>query len=52
MGGGNGIVYGVSETLFEPETNITREQIAAILYRYASFKGYDVTVGRGYNILS
>ena len=48
----NGIVYGVSETLFEPETNITREQIAAILYRYASFKGYDVTVGEDTNILS
>ena len=48
----NGIVYGVSETLFEPETNITREQIAAILYRYAFFKGYDMTVGEDTNILS
>ena len=26
-----------------PEDDITREQMAAILYRYAAFKGYDVT---------
>ena len=39
----NGIVNGVSETSFAPNTAITREQMAAILYRYAQFKGYDVT---------
>ncbi len=31
----NGIVNGVSETAFDPEGSITREQIVAILYRYA-----------------
>ncbi len=41
----NGIVNGVSETEFAPNNNITREQIAAIIYRYASAKGYDVTQG-------
>ena len=39
----NGIVNGVSETSFAPDNPITREQLAAILYRYAQFKGYDVT---------
>ncbi len=31
----NGIVNGVSPTEFEPESNVTREQIATILYRQA-----------------
>lgn len=39
----NGIVNGVSETRFAPDDPIIREQLAAILYRYAQFKGYDVT---------
>ena len=39
----NGIVNGVSETSFAPDNQITREQMAAILYRYAQFKGYDVS---------
>ena len=32
---GKGIVNGTSETTFDPDANITREQIAAILHRYA-----------------
>ncbi|MBR6518382.1 MAG: S8 family serine peptidase [Oscillospiraceae bacterium] len=36
----NGIVNGETETKFAPDSNITREQIAAIVYRYAFFKGY------------
>ncbi len=48
----NGIVSGVTETEFAPNDNITREQIAAIMHRYAKFKGYDVTVGENTNILS
>ena len=32
----NGIVNGTSRTTFEPDGNITREQMAAILYRYAN----------------
>ena len=39
----NGIVNGVSETSFAPDDSITREQMAAILYRYAQYKGYDVS---------
>lgn len=39
----NGIVNGVSETRFAPDDPIIREQLAAILYRYAQFKGYAVT---------
>ena len=37
------IVNGVSEKKFSPEMNITREQFATILIRFASYKGYDVT---------
>ena len=39
----NGIVNGISETQFAPGNNITREQLATILYRYAQAKGYDVS---------
>ena len=37
-----GIVKGMSATSYEPDTAITREQIAAILYRYAGFKGEEI----------
>lgn len=39
----NGIVNGTSATAFSPNNPITREQMAAILYRYAQFKGYDIS---------
>ena len=39
----NGIVNGTSDTTFAPLNNITREQMAAILYRYAQYKEYDVS---------
>ena len=39
----NGIVNGYSDGRFGPNDPITREQLAAILYRYASFKGFDVS---------
>jgi len=39
----NGIVTGYDSTTFAPSNNITREQLAAILYRYAAYKGCDVT---------
>lgn len=39
----NNIVNGITTTTFGPDNAITREQMAAILYRYAQFKGYDVT---------
>ena len=36
----NGIAYGVSEKDFAPNANITREQIATIMYRYSTYKSY------------
>ena len=39
----NGIVNGVSDAEFAPNDNITREQLAAILYRYAEYNDYDVS---------
>lgn len=48
----NGIVGGYGGGLFGPEDNITREQLATILYRYAQAKGHDVSVGEDTNILS
>ena len=39
----NGIVNGVSETSFDPDAAITREQMAAILYRYAAYWELDVS---------
>ena len=47
----NGIVTGYSDKEFGPNDAITREQFAAILYRYSQFKGYDVSVGEDTNIL-
>ncbi len=35
----NGIVTGYSETMFGPNDPVTREQLSAILYRYAIYKG-------------
>ena len=46
------IVSGCDNGKFEPNQKITREQLAAILYRYAAYKGYDVSVGADTNILS
>ena len=39
----NKIVNGYSDTKFGPSEDITREQFASILYRYAQFKGYDLS---------
>ena len=47
-----GIVTGYNDTEFGPHDNILREQIAAIMYRYSKFKGYDVSAGEDTNILS
>ena len=37
----NGIISGVSEDEFAPDSKITREQIATIMYRYAVYKGVE-----------
>ena len=42
--GANGIVTGYDNGSFGPEDPLTREQMAAILYRYAVYKGYDTEV--------
>ena len=39
----NGIVAGYDNGTYGVGDTITREQFAAILYRYASLKGYDIT---------
>ncbi len=38
-----GIVYGISSAEFAPDANITREQMATIIYRYAKYKNSDFT---------
>lgn len=37
------IVNGYSQTLFGPDDVITRQQLSAILYRFAAFRGYDIS---------
>lgn len=41
----NGIMGGYGNSSFAPNDPITREQLAAIFYRYAQHKGYDTTQG-------
>ena len=40
----NGIFAGYGKDKFGPDDPITREQLAAIFYRYVDYKGYDLTV--------
>lgn len=44
-----GVVNGTSDTTFSPNSYVTREQIAAILYRYADTMGDNVTVSGNLN---
>ncbi len=44
-GSAHSIVLGYENNRFGPDDDVTREQLAAILYRYAQYKGYDVTAG-------
>ena len=39
----NGIVTGYNSAAFGPNDQITREQMATILYRYSRYKGYDIS---------
>ncbi len=48
----NGIVNGYGEGKFGPNDVITREQLAAIMYRYSNYKKYNTSVGEDTNILS
>ena len=45
----NGIVNGVGDGLFDPDGQITREQIVTILYRYAKFSGMDTSASGDYS---
>ena len=46
------IVNGCSESSFAPGDALTREQLAAILWRYAKSENIDVSIGENTNILS
>ena len=48
----NKLTNGVTATTFAPAQAISRQQFLTILYRYAQFMGYDVSVGEDTNILS
>ena len=48
----NGIVTGVGDNKFEPDTQITREQIATILYRYAQYKQYGTSASASLSAFS
>jgi hypothetical protein len=39
----NGIVTGTSKTTFAPNGDVTREQMATFLYRFARYMGYDIS---------
>lgn len=44
-GNENGIINGVSDTEFEPDERITREQLATMIYRYIKFNGEEGLTG-------
>ena len=48
----NGIVNGTSTSTFSPNANVTREQMAAILYRYAQYKKYNTSASSSLNSFS
>lgn len=39
----HGITTGISDTEFAPERTVARQEVASFLYRYAKYKGYDIT---------
>lgn len=47
-----GICQGIGDGLFAPEQEISREQLAVMLYNYAKYQGYDLSLGADTNILS
>jgi hypothetical protein len=48
----HGIASGIGGNQFAPESSITREQLAVMLYQYAKYKGLDVSIGANTNSLS
>lgn len=47
-----GIVSGTGTNSFSPDAAVTREQFAVMLWNYARYRGYDVSIGEDTNILS
>ena len=47
----NKLIYE-NDSDFNPESAVSRQQLASVLYLYAQLKGYDVSVGEETNILS
>lgn len=47
----NGVVKGYADGRFHPNDAVTREQMATLLYRFAEYKGYDVSIGGDTDIL-
>ena len=47
----SGVVKGYADGRFRPNDAVTREQMAALLYRFAGYKGYDVGIGEDTDIL-
>lgn len=45
-GSANGIVEGYDDGLYRPDQNISRQELAAILYRYAAYSGRNVSQRR------
>ena len=39
-----GVVAGIGDGLFDPTSNVTREEFAQMMYNYASYKEYDLTL--------
>ena len=48
----NGLFSGTTATTFSPSENVTREQMAAILCRYAQYKRYDTTASAALSAFS
>ena len=48
----NGIVTGTDSTSFSPDAKVTREQLAAILYRYAQYRKLDTDASAKLNSLT
>ena len=46
----NGIVLGVGDNRFNPATNVTREELAAMMYRYTVFTGGNTNVPGGFDL--
>ena len=46
----NGIISGTGAETFSPDSAVTREQIAAIFYRYAQEKGLDTSIEDGWDL--